>query len=509
MIAHVLRKDWILLWPLAVLVTAIQVGYEWTNYKLGFFTAHPVAGQLLQLMTGAWLVAIVVLSAAVVQEDTIPGVDQDWLIRPVPRTQLLMAKLLFLLLTICVPMLLVNVADALALGFPAGASIGLALYKESYVVLCLILPVMALASATRNLVELLVLMAAMVVVYAACLWVGGAFFGADRCPTCDTAISWIQHLLQHLGVLAGAIVILCLQYYRRRTQLSRGVAFAGVVVVVCLQIPWNVAFGIQSWVTGSHGGAASVSIDVDTGAAPRNTGGVVTVPLKISGVAEDEFLMADRARFTIKTDAGKILYRGTNSYRGSAPLTADRGEADSGVGTVLASMELPRSIYSHLPAAQVQLGIDYSLTVMGRTAEFKLRAVDGEVRSPALGVCQSRSSTNVVLLRCKQIGQAPVCYRATLIVPEGRHNPEVLECSADYRPYIPPPANMIAFSGLQLPTADSAGLAHYPVDPSSVNEAYIRLEVYQPRAHFQRQIQHRLTLPSPTPTPHRDGKAAS
>ena len=36
MIGSVFKKDWLLLWPLAVLVTLIQVALEWAIYKFGF-----------------------------------------------------------------------------------------------------------------------------------------------------------------------------------------------------------------------------------------------------------------------------------------------------------------------------------------------------------------------------------------------------------------------------------------------------------------------------------------
>ena len=43
MIWPIFRKDWTLLWPLAVLVTIIQIAFEWAIYKFGFFGAAPLA----------------------------------------------------------------------------------------------------------------------------------------------------------------------------------------------------------------------------------------------------------------------------------------------------------------------------------------------------------------------------------------------------------------------------------------------------------------------------------
>ena len=247
MIWPIFRKDWTLLWPLAVLVTLIQIAFEWAVYKFGFFGATPLARELLRLLTPAWFIGVIALAVAVVYEDTVPGVDQDWLVRPVPRTDLLLAKLLFVLVTVCLPMLVLNLIDALKLGFPALPSLGGALYKEAYLFVCLLVPAMAVASATRNMIDLVVLVAALVVLYAASLWLSATLFGEDRCPTCDTSISWLQHLLQHVGLFIGSAVVLGLQYYRRRTRVSRLLLAAGVVSLVSVQLPWNAAFTLQTW----------------------------------------------------------------------------------------------------------------------------------------------------------------------------------------------------------------------------------------------------------------------
>ena len=84
----------------------------------GLFRDLPAAEALQRPLNMAWFIGIAALAAAVVHQDPIPGVDQDWLIRPLHRTQLLLAKLAFLAITISVPMAALNLADALAIGMP-------------------------------------------------------------------------------------------------------------------------------------------------------------------------------------------------------------------------------------------------------------------------------------------------------------------------------------------------------------------------------------------------------
>ena len=79
-----------------------------------------------------------------------PGANQDWLIRPLKRPQLLLAKIIFLALTISAPMFILNLAHALAMGIQVAPWLSAVLTKELFIFACLIVPVAALAATTRN-----------------------------------------------------------------------------------------------------------------------------------------------------------------------------------------------------------------------------------------------------------------------------------------------------------------------------------------------------------------------
>jgi energy-coupling factor transporter ATP-binding protein EcfA2 len=46
-------------WPLAVLVTLIQIALEWAIYKFGFFGVSPVAREIMRLLTPAWYIGVI------------------------------------------------------------------------------------------------------------------------------------------------------------------------------------------------------------------------------------------------------------------------------------------------------------------------------------------------------------------------------------------------------------------------------------------------------------------
>jgi len=526
MVRHIIRKDWRLLWPMVAFVTAIQIGLEWATFKLAFFGIDSATVELSRLLNLAWFAAIAALAVAVVDQDPIPGADQDWLIRPLSRSDLLLAKLSFALLTVSLPMFVLNLTHALAMGFPLSLSLETVLYKELYVFVCLIVPVLALAATTRNMTELTVFGAALIVVYAICLSLSAILFGAARCPTCGTGVSWLQHALQHAGILCGAVAILILQYYWRQTTFVRVLAVFGAVALVFAQLPWNTAFAIQRWVSGSIGVPSAVTIDfnlkesslegrsdkprqvgawqatrallhanVDEAAQylrrrahPEDAAVVIDLPVRISGESVDELLLIDHSEVHLLAANGRLLYRGTNVAEAPDPLASHSGEAGNTSWLTSLTVGIPATIYRDAKSAPVILQMDYSLTLLRLLAQHKMAALDSELRMPELGLCATKVSQDNVAVRCNQLGWAPFCYSATLYGPNGRHNPEVLICTQDYKPYFLPLTGVLTVLGADLPIRDPFGLATYAVDGSELGRSYVLLKTYAVSDHFTRKL---------------------
>ncbi len=526
MIEHILRKDWKLLWPMVTVVTFIQVCREWVTYKPGIFSADATAAAFLGPLTIAWFVSIAALVVAVVHQDAVPGVDQDWLIRPVKRTELLLAKLLFVVLTVSLPMLLLDLAKATAEGFPLTAALGLAAYKELYVIVCLLVPVLALAAVTASMTELIVLGIALIAVFAVAFSAYGLFDGPNSCPTCDSGVAWLQHLLRHFLILVGSVLILCMQYYRRATGLSRALAVAGALVIVFAQLPWKTAFAIQSSLAPAPGAAAGIDVVSEprpplaenapsrAGAAPiearqamhallhgsaddaakylqggRRSGNrpaTIELPLRASGMSGDEVMLVDHSEFDLSDEFGTRVYRAVNSdlfiFTGAKP-----GVADSG-GPTRQVIDIPSSVYQAIRLRTVRLQMNHSLTLMQVITRHVLAAQNGELQAVDLGHCATRIAPDDVSIQihCLHLGPTPFCVSATLYGPEGRHNPEVLSCDPDYRPYLPSLTDLVGSSSLDVPLSDRFGLVRYPVDRSELEQAYLLIKIYAVRAHFTR-----------------------
>jgi hypothetical protein len=522
------KKDWRLLWPMAALVTAIQIGLERAAFSAGLFGDDPAAGALLRPLTLAWFCGIAALCAAVVHQDALPGVDQDWLIRPVTRTRLFISKLCFVAVTIIVPMLVLNLWDALAAGFPVRSSLEAIVAKEAFVFVCFLIPVMSLASTTRSMAELVITAAALVVVFAVGISLSTLLLGSDWCPTCNSGLSWLQHLGQHVGILIGAAAILCLQYYGRRTAMARALAVIGTLCLVFAQLPWSAAFALQSWMADAADAgqsASAITLKLDNGAPavaeaelparadnmrqsiqllmrgrvdqaaqnlrrgtrPDSAAVTTDAAIRVSGVSSDELLVADRAEFALLGGDGKSLYRGNTAGSLATRLTAYPGRSADWSGVAYQSIVVPDKILRALDSAAI-LQMRLSLTLLRAAAEYKLPALDGELRSPELGRCATEADKNAVYLRCTTIVEAPFCYSAALYAADGRHNPEVLKCTPDYRHGLPTFLNALNAYGVDLALQDHSGTV-FDIDRSQLEESYVLIKLYRVRSHFTRELQ--------------------
>ena len=168
MVWHIFKKDWILLWWLVAASAALHAVLAAARFRLGQFADIRALvalggppGSLLLFLVTAFLIVVVV------HQDAIPGVRQDWLVRPIRRIDLILAKFLFVLVMVHAPMLAADLLQGVANGFSLGQSAGAALATGAYVLAGFSVPMLAFAALTRNLTEVVVgLTAALGVVVA-------------------------------------------------------------------------------------------------------------------------------------------------------------------------------------------------------------------------------------------------------------------------------------------------------------------------------------------------------
>ena len=209
MIWHIFKKDWKLLWRFVLAVAAVQFASAAVRFTLDQHGENETLESLLNLFIFMTVFGAGFLIASLIHQDAIPGVRQDWLVRPVKRRDLILAKLLFFVLLVHGPSVAADALQALADGFSLSQALGAAIGRTLYLMLYLSLPMLAFATLTQNMTE--------TVVGGVGVFLGvvalAAVFRNGRGPTTFSGIVWVGESLWFALALVGVLAVLLLQYF--------------------------------------------------------------------------------------------------------------------------------------------------------------------------------------------------------------------------------------------------------------------------------------------------------
>jgi hypothetical protein len=454
------------------------------------------------------------LIAVLVHQDAIVGARQDWLVRPVKRTDLLAAKVLLLLLLIQLPMLVAGVAGGVANRFALSQSLSASFSQNLYFLIGFTLPILAFASLTKGMAEALssaftifvVIIALEALVMA---WNGGNPLG----PTVNTGIAWIPQAVRLLIYLLAASAILALQYLHRATPTSRFLLGAAILLCLLSQIvPWEYVFSWQEAIHSNPETRGSVAVHFDPNVGQfrspvimnsrldqanlsgnrrpdHDEGTNIYLPLRISGMPHNSILKVDRAVAHIVSADGKVktVVNSANELGNFEMPSEDRKIARS--VPVYEPIRVRGDIYNQVKDRPVTLQVDYSITVLQHVSTGSIAAIDGNQRLPGLGWCHTslNDQQTAIELRCLQIGNPPQCSNFVLENPgTGRSNPAVQGCRDDYAPYFGryKPPDTIMHTGANLYFRDLDDLVHYPVDGAQIANSQVVATNYAAVGHF-------------------------
>lgn len=516
MVWHIFRKDWKLLWQfaLALAVALVQVVTIVVLFERGHFAENRFFLSLLDLLEIMVYVGAGCLIAAVVHQDAIPGVRQDWLARPIKRRDLLLAKVVFVLLAVQVPLLVAGLVEGLADGFGFTASLGAAVSENLNFLFGFSIPILAFVSLTKNLTESI---AAGLGVFAAIMGFGlvlaGVYGGNPLGGTNNSGIQWIPETTRYLIYLAGAICILGLQYFRRKTLASR-YAVAGVVLacVTTVLVPWEPVFALQEKFSAQPGLGHDLAIAFQPALgrfqAPshvdlqqnlkkiirdaRRDDATLYIPLRITGLPGDSILKLDRSVARVVGANGRAEALSIPNELGDDLEVWNEGSKTESL--THQPIRMRGSLYDRLKNESVRLEIDDSFTLMVLSAAHAIPALNGDQRMPETGWCKTRlnESATAVELRCLEAGK-PSSHCASLFLENpttGARNPARSGCGSDYQPYFGQyePIDIVSRVGANLPFHDPSGLAKYPVDGSQMAQARAVIRLYKAQDHFTRQF---------------------
>jgi hypothetical protein len=502
MVRHIFKKDWRLLWPLVTALAVLQGLLALVRFTGHFFNGLPtVPMSLLELLAGATVITLVVL------QDPIPGVRQDWLVRPIARRDLFLAKLLFVVVLVQGPWFVTDLLQGPGNGFSFGQSAAAAAACAVWVLVTLSLPVLAFAALTASMTETFVAALGVLAIVIASLIVP-AVVGIDD-PTALSGFAWVPSLVREALLLVAA-------YRWRRTWAARALFAAALVAGLFASfLPWRTTFRVEQLLTASSGEDHGIAVafapgegrfrpapgqglddvlekpgfgpaDVAAENQRRRGEGARTVflPVHVTGLVPDSRLFADRSEVRLMSHDGRIVYQGTGN---DLELRATGANA-----TVHQGIRVPGAVYSRVKGEQLDVQFDYWFTLLRAKTTYAMPARDGDQRMPGIGWCATKvdDAGTRVLFRCLQPGERPSCVVAVLEhIPTRHRNPEVSLCAPNYSPFPGHtfPDALDRFGG-RLPFYDPSGLIRYPVGGPQLPEARVIVTAFQPTGHFVRRV---------------------
>lgn len=519
MVWHLFKKDVRLLWPFALVV----VLGEAINAALHFVRDHFVTTLPFSYVTILFPIAVLLgmaaLAVTVVHQDPLPGTAHDWLVRPVVRRDLLLAKILFIVLLIHLPTLLLDFSEAMLIGTPASAALFAAFTRSAFLFGAITAPALMLGALTASLAEAVLLGGVVAVGIAAVILVLSAS-PAHSSPHSPMGLGWIPTAATHVGLLLVCAVIIAFQYLRRQTRIARTLAAIALLALVpVFYLPFAPSFAAQQWL--SPTAASRIRIEFDTarathtrasatGADSAGAAGRISSPLQRSAVQlqlpvrigqmpPDGILFVDRVSVRLTGNDGKLRYQGVgnctkNPYSmGTACFPSEYGsDATETYAIPLQTLILPQRVYDELKSQPLRVEADYFLTLFTGRPQVSVSTTERLRQVAEMGLCGTRidDDGDAVNLSCVSAQTPPSCMTIVLEDPRTHvHNPPLHQCGFDYSPVIRSPYEdpLVRFN-IELPFSDLSHLIRFPIDAAQIQDARLVIKTYTAAAHFRRRL---------------------
>jgi hypothetical protein len=537
MVWHYFMKDVRLMWPVALALTTLQALSALMTVNLGHFNEPRLLYALTQYLQFLVLLGVVVTCITVVHQDPLPGDRQDWLIRPVKRVDVWLAKVLFAMLLVLTPIFLIDVAEQLTLHLPLPGSIWAAASRSFVLLSVFALPALVLGAITRSFAEALVFGIVATIAFTLLTAMSIGMLPVGTTLEHNQGFAWINVTSAMLVLLITAVATLAFQFRRRRTVVARAMALVGAALALATMagLPSASALAIQRWAWGGARNDGEVALHFvadrrlasdkpdeslplggesgsrEAEAAARaavmeqmeqSHYAQIHVPLQVTGLVTGSILYADQITARISAANGEVYFDGTGACIRSGNgigigchmnwfevHAVDTRDPDL---TGTPELVIPATVYERIKDQSVRLELQFALTTFRPAPTQTIDTSGGGTQLVGLDSCATRidSDGDEVEMRCLTNRNMPSCIAAALEDPRsGSRNPELHACNPEYAPWpVHLPMDVVADTNLALPFRDSTGLAHYPVNQSVIAHARIRLTTYEPAGHFKRTL---------------------
>jgi hypothetical protein len=361
--------------------------------------------EILLLLAAGYLVVMSI------HQETLPGDCQYWLTRPISWRGLLLAKALFILMFLNLPVLAVNIGALLSNGLSPLAYLAPLLAKQGFLIAFVVLPAMALAAITRNFSQFAIWIFC---AFAAVLVIGLELAGNLPGRQWD-GFEWI--LTSGLGSLALMILtgVLLLQYARRRTLLSQSILAATLlsfVIAPALNL-WHGAFVLQGRELQSRRSqrphqqretdASAIRVALEPArdlalgrgalAAWRGTQDFVRifVPVQVTGIPAGMEVYSEHIAVTVEIPGGPSWSSGWSSLGGTLRQTGDERLLPAD-GAYWQYMKIDRAFFEKIRDTPAHLHTIAAFTLFAEARTTRLTPPTTARWAPEAGFCSSRAS---------------------------------------------------------------------------------------------------------------------
>jgi len=381
---HIFAKDARRFLPEILLSLAITLAFvkvypqTWgAEVSVRLFSWVPEA--LVALVVVSWLVLI----ARAMHAETLIGDRQFWVTRPYRWRSLLAAKLLFAFAFVVLPFMVAQCLLLHEAKFHPFSYIPGIVFNTGMAIGIMVLPMMLLASITRNFPKML-LGLLLVVIYTA-----GLAYISDLMPSNASSpigSSWWSFVAV-LGVMGA---VLAFQYATRRTLLTRTlvVAAALLIAVMVLFVSDDADFD-KLYAERQGGGVKGVQISVRPTDSEESDGGAfvlenskevqLSVPLSVSGIEAKTAIKAEYAKVSIDGPAGQHW----ESHWQGTDLTWLPGVDQDDV----VRLKISRKFYEQMKAVPVTVKLSLAVTKLQEGKVTSMAAPEGEFTMPGGNIC--------------------------------------------------------------------------------------------------------------------------
>jgi len=359
-----------------------------------------------------------------VQTDALAGDRQFWLTRPYSRGSLALAKAMFVVAYVTLPMTLAQGTLVVLNDLPLSPSlIGLA-FEHVLLTIVFVMPAAALAAMTGSMAQ--VALSLIVLVPAAML----------VSDVGDPLMHWVWGTVATLGLGMVGGTVLLVQFRHRTTAQSRLIGLAGSLALasVLVALPWKTAFALQSRVGPTRNESLRASLVPLAKPAVRPPNQLIDRRLMdrrlhfrfaIAGLPADEYVQCQGVEVSVEATDGtrwQPALRVFPSYTG--PSTGTEG--------CLVQLQPAESIRESLESRPVHVRASIYVTRLIRTQESRIEVGKAPKHFANLGVCAARE--------LNQPNQIRVPGETLLHAECRRSFPASLMADAD--PYSPFPATL-------------------------------------------------------------------